>query len=86
MYIPPIVINSQYLPNDITSGQITLETLPNIYKHVNNNGKYIIDTSGWTYRKETNIRDKWMKVRVRYSGKNLAVIHSIATLYNISYS
>jgi hypothetical protein len=47
--------------------------------------KYI-DTSSWTLRKETKIRDKWIKIRVRYSGKNLAIIHSIATLYNISYS
>jgi hypothetical protein len=27
-----------------------------------------------------------MKVRVRYSGKNLAVIHSLVTLFNISSS
>lgn len=84
--IPPIVINSQYLPKDLKSTEVTLDILPNIYKEVNENGKYIIDTNNWTYRKETNIRDKWMKVRIRYSGKNLAIIHSIATLYNISYS
>jgi len=47
--------------------------------------KYI-DTSLWTARKETKIRDKWIKIRIRYSGKNLAVIHSLITLYNISYS
>ena len=47
--------------------------------------KYI-DVSDWTARKETKIRDKWIKVRVRYSGKNLAIIHSLTTLYNISYS
>lgn len=41
---------------------------------------------GWTYRKETKIRDKWMKVKVRYSGRNLAIIHSIITLYNVSYA
>ena len=46
----------------------------------------IVDTSGWTYRKETKIRDKWMKIRVRYSGYNLAIIHSVVTLYNRSYS
>lgn len=82
--IPPIVINSQYIPKDLKSTNITLETLPNIYKD-----SYLQNTISlqeWTARKETRIRDKWMKVRVRYSGKNLAIIHSLATLYNISYS
>ena len=83
--LPPIVINSTYIPKDLDTTYIDRSNLPNIYK----GGKYIfktIDTSNWTYRKETKIRDKWMKVRVRYSGKNLAIIHSLITLYNISYS
>ena len=89
--IPPLVINSSNIPNDITSGQITYSKLPNIY--INNNDKYnsqwprfIDNKPGWTARKETKMRDKWIKIRVRYSGKNLAVIHSLVTLYNISYS
>jgi len=45
-----------------------------------------VDVSEWTYRKEAVIRDKWIKIRVRYSGRNLAVIHSLITLYNVSYS
>lgn len=75
--IPPIVINSQNLPEDLPK----LETIPNILKE----NKYI-DNSSWSYRKEARIRDKWMKIRVRYSGKNLAIIHSLTTLYNLSYS
>ena len=84
LYIPPIVINSQYLPKDLKDFNISLEKLPNIYHDT-----YLtksIQTGGWTQRKETRIRDKWVKIRVRYSGKNLAIIHSLATLYNISYS
>ena len=90
--IPPIVLNSQYVPKDITSGSITVDKLPNIYSIIQKNNKdegylrKVIDQSNWTYRKEARIRDKWMKVRVRYSGKNLAIIHSLITLYNISYS
>ena len=61
-----------------------MDTLPNLYKS-GNLGKYI-DTSDWTFRKEAKIRDKWMKVRVRYTGENLAIIHSVVTLYNVSYS
>lgn len=82
--IPPIVINSQNIPKDITSNQVNYETLPNLYKS-GDPGRYI-DTSAWSLRKEAKIRDKWVKIRVRYSGKNLAIIHSIVTLYNISYS
>ena len=34
-------------------------------------------------RKEARIRDKWAKIRIRYSGKDLAVITAIKTLINI---
>lgn len=107
--VPPIVINSQYVPNDLDKNKLEIEDLPNIYtgrlnytedymNYQDPQGNYItenhteispakyVSTSSWTSRKETNIRDKWMKVRIRYSGKNLAIIHSVATLYNLSYS
>ena len=94
--IPPIVINSQYVPKDLDKYELSIEDLPNIYtgrfneinKEDSQNIDFesYIDTSSWTLRKETNIRDKWIKIRVRYSGKNLAIIHSLVTLYNISYS
>ena len=94
--IPPIVINTNYLPTDLTDSIISIDKLPNIYskfKENNGNGRYTtsqvgkyVSVSNWTYRKETKIRDKFIKIRVRYSGKNLAIIHSIVTLYNVSYS
>ena len=96
--IPPIVINSQYVPNDLNTYNVSIENLPNIYTgrldtinkddttSINYNLAQYIDTSQWTSRKETKIRDKWIKIRIRYSGKNLAIIHSLVTLYNISYS
>lgn len=83
--IPPIVINSGNLPLSLNDSIVSDETLPNIYKGV----EYISNVFGndkWTGRKETYIRDKWIKIRIRYSGRNLAIIHSIITLYNISYS
>ena len=85
--VPPIVINSQKLPK-ISNLIVNLDTLPEIYTKMSGQGieKYIEITNGWTSRKEARIRDKWMKVRVRYNGNNLAVIHSLITLYNISYS
>ena len=83
--LPPIVINSQYLPNDLDTTKVSSDKLPNIYSRFGYNTS-AIQVDGWTVRKETKIRDKWIKIRVRYSGKNLAVIHSLITLYNISYS
>jgi hypothetical protein len=92
--IPPIVINSQYVPKDIDNANITLDTVPNIYTGRMSTmddsvdlRKYIkVNESSWTSRKEAKIRDKFVKVRIRYSGKNLAIIHSVLTLYNISYN
>ena len=94
--IPPIVINSQYVPNDLSKVSLGIEDLPNIYtgrlNYPDAEVNYQLDPStyvrieDWTQRKETKIRDKWIKIRVRYSGKNLAIIHSLITLYNISYS
>ena len=94
--IPPIVINSQYVPNDLDKSSVNVEDLPNIYtgrlNYPEDNINYqqdiskYIQVSNWTSRKEVNIRDKWIKIRIRYSGKNLAIIHSLVTLYNLSYS
>ena len=90
--IPPIVINSSYVPKDLTSSKISADKIPNIYTRIDRtNGQTnpitdYIKMGDWTYRKEACIRDKWIKIRVRYSGKNLAIIHSLITLYNVSYS
>lgn len=60
--------------------------LPSInYNYLDENGN-VVDYGLLGNRKETRIRDKWIKIKVRYSGKNLAIIHSLITLYNISYS
>ena len=37
-------------------------------------------------RKEAKIKDKYLKVRVRYSGEELAVIAALKTLFTISYA
>lgn len=44
------------------------------------------ETNRWSSRKETRIRDKYCKIKVRYSGTDLAVITAINTLYTISYA
>jgi len=37
-------------------------------------------------RKEAKLRDKYIKIRVCYSGKDLAIITAIHTLYTTSYA
>ena len=37
-------------------------------------------------RKEIDLKDKFMKVRIRYSGEELAIIDFLNTLYRISYA
>lgn len=37
-------------------------------------------------RKEVDLKDKFMKVRVRYSGDELAIINFLNTIYRISYA
>ena len=82
LILPPIIINSSNVPNDLSTSLVSSDIVPNIYTGYGYAG---VNIGAWTYRKETRIRDKWIKIRVRYSGKNLAVIHSLATLYNVSY-
>ena len=93
--IPSIIFNQKNesewndnipLPNDLNNYNIEYNTIPSIYQNDIYNWPQHLDTNTWTNRKEARIRDKWIKIRVRYSGKNLAVIHSLITLYNISYS
>ena len=36
--------------------------------------------------REAKIKDKWVKIRIRYSGEKLAIISAITTLFSISYS
>jgi hypothetical protein len=46
-----------------------------------------IDTSDWwSGRKEARLRDKYIKIRVRYTGEELAIITALKTLYTISYA
>lgn len=44
------------------------------------------DYDDWGNRKETDVRDRFMKVRIRYSGEELAIINFLNTIYRISYA
>lgn len=78
---PPILLN--YLPNDINSEQLSEVTkLPSQYTSLSS----LISYPAMLGRKEAKLRDKYIKIRVRYSGKDLAIITAIHTLYTTSYA
>ena len=39
-----------------------------------------------TKNEEVKLKDKWIKIRIRYTGNKLAIITAIRTLYSVSYS
>ena len=75
---PPIVLKT--VPQDLTTWDITDSLMPN------NETTEKLDLSSWAETKETKIRDKYIRIRVRYSGKDLAIITAIHTLYTLSYA
>ena len=92
---PPIIISPTELPNDLLNTQVDAQTLPEGYTfsglqilpNTGDNGDAYPPTyGGWTSRKETKIRDKYMRVRIRYKGDNLAIISAIKTIYTESYA
>lgn len=85
--VPPIILNN--LPvNSITASEITQADLPTGYDitDIENTPDDELVETGWTDRKSTRIRDKYCKIKVRYSGKDLAVITALRTIYTISYA
>ena len=34
--------------------------------------------------KQVKLKDKWIKIRIRYSGQKLAVIYAVKTIYSLT--
>ena len=88
-------INSNQLGNDIKKvGRLKgnmqyLEDLWSIeIRPINFKYAYLDDNDNLKFTKlyQSRIRDKYLKVKVRYSGKELAIIQAIKTLFTISYA
>ena len=73
--IPEILTNLGYTPDDMD--QTNWLNDPNIY------GTYFGEAQN---RREVDIRDKFMKVRIRYTGDELAIIDFLNTIYRVSYA
>lgn len=75
----PVELNQNPLPSDVLT--------PSLLK-VPKGSKRGYTLWNWkeSQMRETKIKDKWIKIRIRYSGKKLAIISAITTLFSISYS
>lgn len=87
----PISVGNSPIPNDLKGFDITSETPVEDYMPQDlidlGYGPEDIDTSDWwSGRKEARLRDKYIKIRVRYTGEELAIITALKTLYTISYT
>ena len=74
--------------NLLNNNDLNILSIPKQLKDLGynfDNSKDWIDYSVWENRKETRLRDKYLRVRVRYTGNDLAVIYAIKTLFTISY-
>ena len=75
----PVELKQNPIPSEVLNKD-TLEVPDNF------NRGYVTWKWEETQNKEVKMKDKWIKIRVRYKGDKLAIISAIATLYSISYS
>lgn len=88
MRIPPLPVLNTPVPGDILNTNITNDDFPEDLKELGYDTRDI-DVSDWSgnytanadMRKEARIRDKYCKIRIRYSGEKLVIIQAIKTFY-----
>lgn len=89
MALPPLGVMNSPVPGDIINTDLTDDDFPECLKDLGYNIDDI-DLSEWvsshitnsTKREEANIRDKWCKIRVRYTGEKMTIVQAVKTLYN----
>ena len=94
--LPPINITGTKLEQKVGKGSIEIpgaeigkdNALYGLYDlgEWNKGGWSPIDPTKNTDRRETDVRGKFIKVRIRYTGKELAIIDLLNTIYQISYA
>ena len=85
--VPPIVLDNNPIP-DIKINDI--DTMTDLYPEVltkqGYKDKFNIDNTKWTSETQVKLRDKYLRIRIRYSGKELAIIQAVQTLFRLSFS
>lgn len=92
MPVIPIPVSNSPCPNDLINTNISNDDFPKELKMLGyNTGD--IDTSDWgndyvndaRMRYETKVRDKWCRIRIRYSGKKLVIVQAVRTMFTQSF-
>lgn len=78
--VPPIVINNSPIPNDLNIQKLNEAAAA---MGLSNRD---FDFTDWGERKSFKLRDRYIKIRIRYSGKDKTIIQAIKTLYQLSYA
>lgn len=65
---------------------INLATIPEAFKNKTVNVPADTEFYSWGNSKQARIRDKYIRIKVRYSGEDLAIVSAIITQYKESYS
>lgn len=86
----PIELGQSPIPDEVLQkGDITYDPNDPVKNDIPENSMDRAIVS-WDWKEsqmqEVKVKDKWMKVRIRYTGNKLAIITAIRTLYSISYS
>lgn len=86
----PIELGQSPIPDEILEkGDITYDpNNPTNNDIPENSMDRTITSWDWkeTQMQEVKLKDKWIKIRIRYTGNKLAIITAIRTLYSVSYS
>ena len=75
----PVELKQNPLPSDVLDP--TKMDVPDDFDR-----GYVIWNWQESQMREVKIKDKWVKIRVRYAGNKLAIITALSTLYSLSYS
>lgn len=86
---PPLNLANNPLPEDVNT--LSLASQSDIPKELVALGYGIntdsFDVTKWSdIRKEARLKDKFIKIKIRYTGKDLAIITALKTLYTVSYA
>lgn len=86
----PVELGQSPVPEDILVDNgvpAAVDVPPSFESSETENGRgYVLWNWNDSQMKECKLKDKWIKIRVRYSGNKLAIITAIKTLYSISYA
>lgn len=78
----PVELNQNPLPSDILNPKKL--NIPQTTSY--NNRGYVQWDWDDSQNKEVKMKDKWIKIRIRYTGNKVSIISAVRTMYSLSYS